>query len=95
MTYQRAKYADMTKVEMHVLDTQQSQRLQHQLLYLQIAFQTVVSIQLGTDLQKLTAARQSDRLSVQHAPGIAQPCHTLMIEQMGVDARRLRRDVCS
>ncbi len=93
MAHQRAEHPDMAEIEMHIADPKQSQRLQHQLLDFQIAFQTAMPIQLGADLQQLAGARQPDRLGVQHAAGIAQPRHALTVEQMRIDARHLRRDV--
>ena len=93
MAHQRTKHADMAEIEMHVLDTQQSQRLQHQLLHFQIALHAAVAIQLGTDLQRLAGAHQSARLGMQHAAGITQARHALAIEQMRIDTRHLRRDI--
>ena len=83
----------MTQIKMHILNTQQSQRLQHQLLDFQIAFQTAMPIHFGTDLQQLAGARQPHRLGVQHTSCIAQACHALTIEQMSINARHLRSDV--
>ncbi len=47
----------------------------------------------GADLQQFAGACQSDRLGMQYAADIAQTRHALTIEQMSINAGRLRRNI--
>ena len=52
-----------------------------------------MTVQFRANLQRLARHVQPGRQRMQHRAAIRQPRHTVAIEQVRVDARRLRRDV--
>ena len=51
------------------------------------------AIQLGANLQGLTTGGDGRRQGMQRAVAVTQASHTLMVEQVSIDTRSLRRDV--
>ena len=68
------------------------EHVQRQFLHLQVGLQAGVAEDLGAELQRLTRA-ESAGARMQDRAAVAQPRHTLPIEQVRVDARGLRRGV--
>ena len=85
----------MAKVESDVLNTRQTQHVQHQLLNFEIGFEPCMAVYFCTNLNLFARRMQAARPRVQHAAGIAKPRHALAVEQVSVDARHLRRGVGS
>jgi hypothetical protein len=69
------------------------QRLRQQPNHLGVGLDAGMAIELGADLQRLAGGGQPGRQGMQHAAAIAQARHPPAVEQMGVDAGHLRRDV--
>ena len=52
-----------------------------------------MAVGLGTELQRLPRGLQPCRTCMQHRPAITQPREPLAVQQVGIDARHLRRGV--
>ena len=52
-----------------------------------------MSVEFGADLYRLAAGGYGRRHGMQHAVAIAQTGDATVVEQMGINARRLRRDI--
>ncbi len=52
-----------------------------------------IAVELRADLQHFARLRPAAGQGAQHAAGVAQPRHAGLVEQVGVDARDLRRHV--
>jgi len=83
----------MADVEMDAIHACGLQCAQHQRLDLDVALQSGVTIDLGTDLHRLAGAQQPRRLGMQHRARVTQSGDTLTVEQMCIDAGYLRRHV--
>ena len=83
----------MADVEIGLAHARQRQRLHHEALDLDVAFDPGVPVELGADLQRLARAVHATGQRLQHAAGVAQARHARAVKQMGVDARHLRSDV--
>ena len=75
------------------LDAGCAQRIERQLLHLEVGLEPGVAVDLGAELQRLARRVRRRRPRVQHRAAIAQARHALAVEQVGVDARHLRRGV--
>ena len=71
----------------------QAQHLGEQAQDLDVGLDAGVAVELGAELQRLAGASERGRQRVQHAAAVAQARHAAAVEQVGVDARDLRRHV--
>ena len=92
---ERAEHRHVADIEMNPAYARRLQRTQHQHLDLDVAFQAGMAVNLRTDLHRLAGAQQARGLRVQHRARVTQPRDALAIEQMRIDARHLRRNVCA
>ena len=91
--YQRAEHRHMSDVEMQLADAGKPQRVQHQALHFDVAFNAGMPVDFGADLQRFARAVEPHRQCVQNAAGVAQAIDALAVHQVRIDARHLRRDV--
>ena len=78
--------ARIGKIEHQTIQARSPQTVQRQVLHFQVGLQAGMTVDLCAELQRLARRLRRLRPSVQHRPAVAQACHTLAIEQMGVDA---------
>jgi hypothetical protein len=90
---QCAHDADVGHVEAHFAEAGQRDRRQRQFLDLGIGFEAGVAVDLGADLDRLAGGVQARWTGMQHAAGVAQAGDRFAVQQVGVDARDLRRHV--
>ncbi len=69
------------------------QRPRHEPDYFEVGGDAGVAVHFGADQQRLAARGDARRQGMQHAAAIAQPGDARLVEQVRVDARRLRGDV--
>jgi hypothetical protein len=91
--HQRSEHTGMAQVEPHFRKARKPQRVQHQLLDLDVGLEAAMTVDFRADLNLLTRRVQPTGTRMQHVSGVAQPRHALAIEQMGIDACHLRRHV--
>jgi hypothetical protein len=60
---------------------------------LDVGLETGMAINFGTDLQGFASGIETRRQGVQHAAAVAQTRDTPAVEQVGIDASHLRRDI--
>ena len=85
-------HARIRQVDDQVVDRRGLQHVERQFLDLQIGLQSRVAEDLRAELQGL-ARTQSTGPRMQNRPAITKACHVRAVQQMGVDARGLRRGV--
>jgi hypothetical protein len=90
---QGAEDADVAEIDPAHRHLDRLQRARQQTNHREIGGDPGMAIEFGADLHRLAAGGNGRRHGVQHAAAIAQARDSAMVEQMGVDARRLRRDV--
>jgi hypothetical protein len=83
----------MSDIQVGLAHARRRERLHHQALDLDVAFDPGMAVELRADLQRFARAVHAARQRLQHAARIAQARDSLAVEQMGVDACHLRRDV--
>jgi hypothetical protein len=82
-------------VQLKALHTRAAQAGLRELDDFQVGFLACMAVDLGTELQRLTAGQRTIDAGVHHRPAVAQAGHALAVEQMGVDASHLGRAVCA
>ncbi len=85
--------ARVAQVERHTRQTGAAQAVEREVLDLEVGFEPAVSVDLGTELQGFACRLQTGRQRVQHRAAVAQADDTAAVQQVGVDARHLRRAV--
>ncbi len=88
-----AQHARVGQVDRQIGQAGSVQAVQGQLGDLEVGFQPGMAEDLGAELQRLARRVQPGWPGVQHRAAVAEPGDTFAVEQMGVDARRLRRRV--
>ena len=84
----------MPQRQQHIAEIGQGQTVQHQADDFDIGCNAVETVKLRPGLQRFAAVEEAFRAGVQHRAGIAQAVDALIgRQQVGVDARHLRRDV--
>jgi hypothetical protein len=89
----RVQHADMGQVQAHVAEASQGQGTKRQFLDFGVRFQPGVAVNLGADLERFARRMQAGWAGMQHGAGVAQAGHGSAVQQVGVDARHLRRHV--
>jgi hypothetical protein len=90
---QAAQDACIAQVEKQPFDTGGTQAVERQILDLEIGFEAGMAVELGAELQRLAGRLQARRARVDHGAAIAKPSHAGAVQQVGVNARDLRRRV--
>jgi len=88
-----AEHRHVADVDARVAHARELERLAQQPQDLQVGLDPRVAVELGAELDRLARRRGPCGTRMQHAAAVAQARHALAVEQMGVDARHLRRDV--
>ena len=78
---------------MQAAHARRGERREHQGDDFAVAGDAGLAIELGADLHDFARLRDAGRERAQHAAGVAQSRQAGFVQQMGVDARDLRRDV--
>lgn len=85
--------ADMAKINTTDRQFDPAKGTSHQADDSQVGRDIGIAIQLGANLQGLTTGGDGRRQGMQRAVAVTQASHTLMVEQVSIDTRSLRRDV--
>jgi hypothetical protein len=91
--HEAAQHADMAEIDLRGCDSSLPQGVEHQPLHLDIAFESAVTEQLRAHLHRFARTVARKRQCMHDTARVTQPCHPFAIEQMRIDARRLRGDV--
>ena len=85
----------MSEIDASQFHLHQLQRTQKQPDQLDIRFDAGMPIQLGTQLYRFPCGIETGRQSVDDGSAVTKPDDTRSIEQMRINARDLRGDVCT
>ena len=83
----------MRQVQADRVEPGQCQRGERQFLDLGVRFQAGMAIDFGAQLQWLAGGVGRLRAGVQHRAAVAKTGNAPAVEQMGIDARNLRRGI--
>jgi hypothetical protein len=89
----RAHNANVTQIHAHLFKAGQCQRCGCEFLDFSIGLEAGMSIDFGTDLQRLARRMQPERPGMQDTPGIAKTRNGSAVQQMRIDTRHLRRHI--
>ena len=92
-TRQRPVDADVPEIEVQSADPRANERRQQQLHHFAVGGDAGVPVQLAADLHHLAGIAGSGGRGMQHAPRVAEARDAGFVEQVGIDARDLRRGV--